>query len=403
MDGYEAGESIACSAVYRRGGHRPSPSRECLIAQLLDAASSGDSTTVAMLVDSQQVGVDSRQWSPRRIAPRVSRFWPHFGAEADCTALHCALAHGHSNVALLLLARNAAPNVRTRHGATPLMLAAFNGCEDIVEALCERGTHVLDAALLSHTDTTLNGPTALHLACCAADPGSAAAAVRLLLRAGANPNVLSGGCLSPLHFAAARLHTDACAALVAAGAYVSLVDDARRTPREIAQCADGCEMARRCTLEALGWLPSVRLLWIGHSCASRAEGANNASGAGGGARSDGGSGGNGGDSCGDSCGDRGGDSGGDRGGDRCVADPSILTRLTRDTLRLVCDAVVASHRPESPNRQAPAADSHATQGSIGPGKRALPLRQDDGHLLAERLAHTGLEGGSRAGVRITTR
>jgi len=129
--------------------------------------------------------------------------------------------------------------------------------------------------------------------------------VQVLLAAGANPHLLCTGRLSALHIAAASHDARTCAYLIAAGCWLQQVDGAGRTALDLARCfkADFPSVAR-----SLCWLPSVRLLWLGH-----------------------------------------------------LSTPGVgLGVLTRDALRTVCSMVTSTHTPpEVPARLATPAASTA--------------------------------------------
>jgi len=152
------------------------------------------------------------------------------------------------------------------------MLAAFHGHTAVLARLLEAGTAGVNAACSSTSEgQAYEGPTALILAAgCAAGAEASDACVALLLRAGASPHLLCAGRLSALHLSAAGLHAGACARLVGAGAWLqhrdaagrSALNFAQRTPC-LARALVPCQV-RGPVLRSLCWLPSVRLLWLGH-------------------------------------------------------------------------------------------------------------------------------------------
>lgn len=157
---------------------------------LLDAARDGDVRAVRELLAS---GVD-----------------PDAATGDGMTALHWAAERDQPGVAAVLLEAGAAVDPGTRIGGyTPLHLASRRGNVDMVRALLGSGANV-------HAETTNSGVTALHLAAAAVD---GAPSVRLLLGAGAEPDVKEGAFgQTPLMFAAASDRAESVRALLSAGA-----------------------------------------------------------------------------------------------------------------------------------------------------------------------------------------
>ncbi|KAM4608235.1 uncharacterized protein ankrd50l isoform 2-T2 [Polymixia lowei] len=182
---------------------------------------------------------------------------------------------GYGEVASLLLERGADPEHRDRDGMTPLLLAAYEGHEDIVELLLEAGadvdetagpnvntpaaaavTPLLAAAAMGHIKTVGRvlfwgaavdaidgeGRTALSLA---AARGSVEV-VRALLDRGLDENHKDDLGWTPLHAAACEGHRAACAALTERGsmARVGEMDIEGRTPLILAAQEGHCSTAR---------------------------------------------------------------------------------------------------------------------------------------------------------------
>ncbi|XP_032423517.1 ankyrin repeat domain-containing protein 50 [Xiphophorus hellerii] len=172
-----------------------------------------------------------------------------------------AAIKGYGEVASLLLERGADPGHRDNDGMTPLLLAAYEGHEDVVELLLEAGadvdesagpdgsisaaaavTPLLAAAAMGHMDTVsrllfwgadvdaidCEGRTAL---CLAAARGSLEV-VRALLDRGLDENHKDDLGWTPLHAAACEGHRAVCAALTDQGsmARVGEMDIEGRTP-----------------------------------------------------------------------------------------------------------------------------------------------------------------------------
>lgn len=168
---------------------------------------------------------------------------------------------GYGEVASLLLERGADPGCRDNDGMTPLLLAAYEGNDDVVELLLEAGadvdetagpdgnvpaaaavTPLLAAAAMGHMKTVSRllfwgaavdaidseGRTAL---CLAAARGSVEV-VRSLLDRGLDENHKDDLGWTPLHAAACEGHRAVCAALTERGsmARVGEMDIEGRTP-----------------------------------------------------------------------------------------------------------------------------------------------------------------------------
>lgn len=168
---------------------------------------------------------------------------------------------GYGEVASLLLERGADPGHRDHDGMTPLLLAAYEGHDDVVELLLEAGadvdetagpdgnvsaaaavTPLLAAAAMGHMKTVsrllfwgaavdaidCEGRTAL---CLAAARGSIEV-VRALLDRGLDENHKDDLGWTPLHAAACEGHRAVCAALTERGsmARVGEMDIEGRTP-----------------------------------------------------------------------------------------------------------------------------------------------------------------------------
>ena len=151
-------------------------------------------------------------------------------ARAPCSGaapLDAALHGGHVSLAEFLLEKGADPNGIGYDSGTPLMAAVNYQLIDATKLLLEYGA---DANLAS----PLTGETPLHIAALRGFAKGSTECVKLLLTAGANPNVptkvnvetpsLASGTTvcgeTPLHFAAAFGDEEMVRALVEAGADV---------------------------------------------------------------------------------------------------------------------------------------------------------------------------------------
>jgi hypothetical protein len=240
---------------------------ECRTSELLTAAADGDDARVKYLLDEEGVlAVHAAQWSPRRILPELARHWPSWGAQPGVCALHAAAEFGHAGVVTSLLARRARPDELTRHGVSALHLASFGGHLEVVSMLLQ---HDVDPSRRCNDLFGVAGPTPLHFACCCAEADAGAACAALLLAAGASANAvdLSTG-RTPLHHAALGLNARLCAMLVRGGGFLQIRDAAERTPVALVRAHhatdDRSAAAAAATLRELHWLPSVHLLWLGY-------------------------------------------------------------------------------------------------------------------------------------------
>jgi hypothetical protein len=124
-------------------------------------------------------------------------------------------------------------NEYSRDGYTPLQLAAFFGHEDAARYLIEKGADVSAVA------KNAMAVQALH----AAAAGDHLGIARLLLEAGAYPNVAQQDSFRPLHAAAQNGNADMARLLLAHGADPALTDDQGRAPRALAEEAGHAEVA----------------------------------------------------------------------------------------------------------------------------------------------------------------
>jgi len=114
--------------------------------ELVDAAGTGDSTTVKRLLDA---GVDVNAGTPK----------------TGATALHQAAANGHATLVTVLLERGATVDAPDVDDATPLVYAAYHGRAAVIGLLVAakadmsrspaRQVHALNAALMSGSVDTV--------------------------------------------------------------------------------------------------------------------------------------------------------------------------------------------------------------------------------------------------------
>ncbi|XP_014679678.1 PREDICTED: putative ankyrin repeat protein RF_0381 [Priapulus caudatus] len=153
------------------------------------------------------------------------------GADANAadsygeTSLHHAAHYGQLHIMLLLLEAGADPNVaETQSGKTPLMKVMRECEEAAVQMLLSHGANANAAD--SHGETSLHHAAYL----------GQLDIVRLLLEAGADPNVAETeerGSFTALHYSCDQLHTEMITLLLKHGADPNLVDCNKRTPLAI--------------------------------------------------------------------------------------------------------------------------------------------------------------------------
>ena len=177
---------------------------------------------------------------------------PELISSKDCydrTPLHCAASGGHKDLEKLLLSRGADINATDYQGYTPLHWAAQNGHREAAEVLLsnkadpdsrgDEGVTPLDlAAENNHKD--LMDLLVAHKASVSVH-NAAAGGYITLLRAmlSKNPNLAFAkdrGGNTPLHFAAARRHSEVAKLLLATGADVNAKSNGYMTPLHIAAC-----------------------------------------------------------------------------------------------------------------------------------------------------------------------
>jgi ankyrin repeat protein len=117
---------------------------------------------------------------------------------------------------------------RTADGFTPLHLAAFLGGPEAVRAILDTGFPP-DADAVNEFKVR-----PIHSAAAARDVTS----VRLLLEAGADPNVRQNGGYTPLHTAAHNEHFELVRLLLAHDADRALFDDEGKIPRDMTSNAE---------------------------------------------------------------------------------------------------------------------------------------------------------------------
>lgn len=133
--------------------------------------------------------------------------------EEGTTPLSVAAVNGHKKIVEALLESHAKVD-HTNDGFTPLYLASFMGHDDIVNLLLDRGAKI-------DQQNTFNRLTPL----CAAISHRNLETVELLLKRGANPNLVVGESFTALMLAAFNGYVEIVKTLLAWGAKTDLTND----------------------------------------------------------------------------------------------------------------------------------------------------------------------------------
>jgi ankyrin repeat protein len=168
------------------------------------AARDGDTVGVARMLD-EDAGLLSSEWSGKTLLTQAAR-------------------EGHVGVVRLLLERGADVHIPSNHGTTALHLAAENDHEEVVSILLGSGADIF------RRDARRCTPLI------SASASGSVAVVRLLLRAmgGRGLDERSQTGCTALWSACSRGYVDILQVLLLAGADHTIVDNAGRTPQQIA-------------------------------------------------------------------------------------------------------------------------------------------------------------------------
>ena len=150
------------------------------------------------------------------------------------TALHKATKEGYIDIVKILLSAGANPNIVDTVNRSPLHYAIEYGHVDLVRILIDAGVH-LDISKGEYWSNYRKDTTVLHMAITNEDT----AMVKLLLNAGANPDIKNWRDWTPLHRVAWLGSTDLAKLLLDAGAdpYINLTLHLfeRKTTRDLAK------------------------------------------------------------------------------------------------------------------------------------------------------------------------
>lgn len=156
------------------------------VTPLMNAAEGGNVEVVRLLLDQlQQEHANLEDEEQKRQA--ITKALDDVSA-TGLTAIILAAAHGHAEVARLLIDAGAHASQREGVDVTPLMYAAASNHVNVMEVLIEHGR-----VNIEETHST-GGSTAFLEAC----TGGSVEAIELLLRHGANPQVTDADDVTPL-------------------------------------------------------------------------------------------------------------------------------------------------------------------------------------------------------------
>ena len=150
-----------------------------------------------------------RNQEPYPQEPKPETLCAHTVNEAS--NLHHACAEGHRQDAWSAIKGGADVREPGPDGWLPLHVASAHGHAQVAHLLLQQGSWV-DAR--SETTGSCDGATALHVAVCAGELQM----TQLLLRSGADPNARDDAGFCPLHIAASQGRLDIVRMLVKAGA-----------------------------------------------------------------------------------------------------------------------------------------------------------------------------------------
>jgi ankyrin repeat protein len=149
------------------------------------------------------------------------------------TPLIWAASEGNDDIVQLLVEQGANVNTQNFAGETALFLAAARGFDTIVHTLLENGANV--------QITNLDGATALHMAVANGNLST----MTLLVKYGAFVNSQDDNGDTPLHYAVREEQARLVEMLVShCNADVDLMNDDQETPLELASCLESTNIVR---------------------------------------------------------------------------------------------------------------------------------------------------------------
>jgi ankyrin repeat protein len=223
------------------------------IADLFKAIETGDLDKVRELLDvnprlagaRNRDGMSALRWSAYVREPRISDLLLARGPKPD--AFEAAALGLVDRLEELVSADRDVVSRLSSDGWTALHLAAHFGRLEAMRVLLSAGA--------SHRAISKNSNANQPLQAAAA--GGQAAAVALLLKAGADPDARSHGGFTALHIAAQNGNVEMVDALLEAGADPAAKTDAGKTPMDFAVAADRAQAADRLE-KALAASPAKR-------------------------------------------------------------------------------------------------------------------------------------------------
>ncbi|KAK3604455.1 hypothetical protein CHS0354_015629 [Potamilus streckersoni] len=148
--------------------------------------------------------------------PRINDRW------SQTPLMYCMMTHHYEMGEIILQQEPATVNDEDRYGKTALHKAVETGCEESVRLLLRYNANV--------NHRTHGGVTAMMFLCDSTDLGNVANVIKLLLDAAAEVDIKDRALRTALHYAAIRKNPTAVELLLRAGADPNVMDKTGRTP-----------------------------------------------------------------------------------------------------------------------------------------------------------------------------